>query len=134
MKKIYYIIIFILLIALAMVYIQLIDYQKITTSLLQDNKKSNNQIKELKNTTATLEIKNEEFQTQINLLEENLTLQKQDLEKEDTFNTSTDDFSLDLENKVENPKNSLDPSVSPNITIDDENEVTGFGLQYTQKF
>ena len=134
MKKIYYVIIFIFIIALGMLYIQLIDYQKITTSLLENNKQSIDKITELKNNTFNLESQNKVFQEQIISLEEDLISQKMKFENEYSPITNTDNLSLNLEEEIEKKKDSLDPSLAPSVQLNEENEVTGFGLQYSQKF
>ena len=134
MKKIYYVIIFILIIALGMIYIQLIDYQKITASLLKDNKQSIDQITELKNNTINLENQNKMLQTHILSLEENLNVQQTELENRNFIESGETNLSLDLEKKIENKQDSDNPSLTPNVKLNEENEVTGFGLQYSQKF
>ena len=134
MKKIYYVIIFILIIALGMLYIQLIDYQKITASLLKDNRQSVNKITELNNNKLNLESQNKVFQEQIISLQENLISQKIEFEKLYTSSGNEDNLSLDLEEQIENKKDTLNPSLTPNVNLNEENEVTGFGLQYSQKF
>jgi len=134
MKKIYYVIIFILIIALGMLYTQLLDYQKITTSLLKDNKNSIEKITELKNNTINLENQNEEFQTQIIDLKENLITIETEFNKQKLNEDKINSLPLDLEEEIEKKKDSLAPSLTPNVKLNEENEVTGFGLQYSQKF
>ena len=117
-----------------MIYIQLIDYQKITASLLKDNKQSIDQITELKNNTINLENQNKMLQTHILSLEENLNVQQTELENRNFIESDETNLSLDLEKKIENKQDSDNPSLTPNVKLNEENEVTGFGLQYSQKF
>lgn len=136
MTKIKYIIIFTLVLALGMVYIQLADYQDITSTLLENNSDNKNTTIELKNKITTLETQNQELQNTIISLEEKLSLtqlqlmNQQFIENNNTINIPMDIQPLNIEQNQTTP----DVNLAPDITIDDENEVTGFGLEYTQKF
>lgn len=134
MNKIYYIIIFILIITLGMLYTQLIDYKEITTSLLDNNKQSIIKIKKLENHTLTLETQNKEFETKLIALEENLRLKETTLEQDSFSSTDNDNLALDFQKEELEKQDTPNSSVSPNVTLDDENKVTGFGLKYSQKF
>lgn len=136
MTKIKYIIIFTLVLALGMVYIQLADYQDITSTLLENNSDNKNTTIQLKNKITTLETQNQELQNTIISLEEKLSLtqiqlmNQQFIENNNTINIPMDIQPLNIEQNQTTP----DVNLAPDITIDDENEVTGFGLEYTQKF
>ena len=136
MQKVKYIIIFTLVLALGMVYIQLADYQNITSTLLEDNSDSKNNTIQLKNKINSLETQNQQLQNTIISLEEKLSLaqiqlmNQQFIENNNTINIPMDIQPLNKEQNQTTPELDL----TPDITIDDENEVTGFGLEYTQKF
>ena len=136
MQKVKYIIIFTLVLALGMVYIQLADYQKITSTLLENNTENKNNSVQLKNTIISLETQNQQLQNTIISLEEQLSLAQiklvnhQFTENNNTLNLPMDIQPLNQEQNQTTPNLNLTPS----ITLDDENEITGFGLEYTQKF
>ena len=143
MTKIKYIIIFTLVLALGMVYIQLADYQKITSTLLENNNDSKNakiklknKITTLENKIITLETENQQLQDKIISIEETQALtQIQFINQQFPENNNT--LNLPMEIKPlhqEQNETSSDFNITPDITIDDENEITGFGLEYTQKF
>ncbi len=143
MTKIKYIIIFTLVLALGMVYIQLADYQKITSTLLENNNDSKNakiklknKITTLENKIITLETENQQLQDKIISIEETQSLtQIQFMNQQFPENNNT--LNLPMEIKPlhqEQNETSSDFNITPDITIDDENEITGFGLEYTQKF
>ena len=139
MQKIKYIIIFTLLLALGMLYIQLADYKNITSTLLENNKSNKNTIQTLTNQISLLKAQNEQLQNQIITLEENLALTKIKLNTQNfvtdnnTTNTLINDLPQYIEKEEENNETTqLNPK--PNITIDNENAITGFGLEYNQKF
>lgn len=136
MQKIKYIIIFTLVLALGMVYIQLADYQDITSTLLENNSDNKNNSIQLKNTITTLETQNKQLQNTIISLEEKLSLaQIQLMNQQFIENNNTHNIPMDIQ-PLHQEENQTTPSldITPDITIDDENEVTGFGLEYTQKF
>jgi len=136
MQKVKYIIIFTLVLALGMVYIQLADYQDITSTLLENNSDSKTNTIQLKNKISTLETQNEQLQNTIISLEEKLSLtQIQLMNQQFIENNNTINIPMDIQplNKEQN-QTAPELDLTPNITIDDENEVTGFGLEYTQKF
>lgn len=139
MQKISYIIIFTLLLALSMVYIQLADYQQITSSLLKNNTNHKETIKKLENRISTLEQEHQEFQNTIITLEEKIQLQK--IELSHNYNNQIFQDENNTINNLHAPKeyipvenNTIDLNPKPNVTLDSENEITGFGLQYNQKF
>ena len=133
MQKIKYIIIFTLVLALGMVYIQLADYQEITTTLLENNNDSKTNTIELENKIITLETQNQQLQNTIISLEETLSLTQIKLMNQkfvDNNNTLNSPMDIQPLNQEQNQTTS-DFNLTPDITIDDENEVTGFGLEYT---
>jgi len=136
MQKVKYIIIFTLVLALGMVYIQLADYQKITSTLLENNSDNKNNSIQLKNKIITLETQNQQLQNTIISLEEKLSLaQIQLMNQQFIENNNTLNLPMDIQ-PLNTEKNQTTPNLNlrPDITIDDENKVTGFGLDYTQKF
>ena len=138
MQKIKYIIIFTLILILAMVTIQLLDYQKISTNLIDDNSLSAQKNRELTQKITLLEEKNIELQDKIISLEEDLLTNSLKLQ-EDSFavdyNSSIKiDTQIPYFYKKEENKSSNDTQLTPDMTIDDENQITGFGLNYKQKF
>jgi len=134
-KKIKYIIIFTLLLALGMIYKQLLDYQEITTTLLQNNTESVNHVKEFEEKVAILITENESLQNKIILLEESLSLLRIEHNNQNFSidGNSTKTLPLSIE-PINNKEITHKLDITPNITIDDENDITGFGLEYTQKF
>ena len=73
MQKIKYIIIFTLLLALGLLYVQLSDYDKITNTLLNENSSSYKNIEKLNNQIILLENTNLELNNQVKSLENNNT-------------------------------------------------------------
>lgn len=150
MQKLKYIIIFTLLLALGLLYVQLDDYDKITNELIQDNRSSlqnktylDQTIEQLKTTNNELEITITKLNEKIISLEEkNHILQIQLYEQNSTIQdkNSTDSFNLQeeiLQTRNYTQSNSTaqqELDVTPNITLDDENKITGFGVKYQQKF
>jgi len=141
MQKIKYIIIFTLALALGMVCIQLIDYQKITSTLLENNSENKNKNEALENTVISLTEKNEILQNKIISLEETLALAQLKLN-----NTYSNDNNLtkeilqniqtikDEKDEINEKVDSSNIDISPNITIENQTDITGFGLDYKQKF
>jgi len=136
MQKIKYIIIFTLVLALGMVYVQLLDYQKITTTLLENNANEKNKTTLLQNKIISLDTQNQELQNKIISLEETINLNKLQLHNNySNDNNESNKFQLNtipLNNEI-NPE-IPETNLTPNITLDNENEITGFGLEYNQKF
>jgi len=119
-----------------MVYIQLSDYQKITSTLLENNSDNKNTTIQLQNKIISLETQNQELQNTIISLEETLSLtQIQLINQQFTENNNTLNIPMDTQ-PLNNEQNQTftGPNITPDITIDNENEITGFGLEYTQKF
>lgn len=138
MQKIKYIIIFTLTLALGILYLQLTDYQNITNMLLQENTSSNTKTKDLENKILSLTEQNTQLQNRIISLEEALAIKQIELNNLNfnTDNNTTLDFSqhqktFDL--PTEKPE-VLPVDVKPNITLDEENKITGFGIEYKQQF
>jgi len=141
MQKIKYIIIFTLSLALGMVCIQLIDYQKITSTLLENNSENKNKNVALENTVISLTEKNEILQNKIISLEETLALAQLKLN-----NTYSNDNNLtkeilqniqtikDEKDEINEKVDSSNIDISPNITIENQTDIIGFGLDYKQKF
>ena len=120
-----------------MLYKQLLDYQNISSSLLDNNTESLGEHKKTKDTLALLQIENAELKDKIISLEESLSLLKIKFDNEtftqennETKNISTDIYPFNDDNNKSTEKNNL----TPNITLDDENQITGFQLQYSQQF
>jgi hypothetical protein len=137
MQKIKYIIIFSLLLALGMVYKQLVDYQTITASLLKNNTESKEKTNLVQNQLSVLTIEHEQLQNKIILLEETLSLLNiQDKSQNFSLdNNRTQIFPMNIQPLINDTNTSTQKlNLTPNITLDNENEITGFGLQYTQKF
>jgi len=137
MQKIKYIIIFTLLLALGMVYIQLIDYKNITGTLLKDNQSNKNTVQILENKISLLENTTQELKNTIISLEENLSLTQMKLDtqnytQENNASIDFQDPSQSIENILNNTNDEL--NLQPNITLDNENQITGFGLEYKTKF
>ena len=149
MKYLKYIIIFTLLLLLGLLYLQLHNYQNITTTLLSKNHTLNQNKIDLQDKIVSLkeqiDKQNEKintFQKNIISLEENLSLLK--LKVVDT-NYTQPQSDLNLSNEIlksnkyndfkKVEKNTTNSSnIKPNITMDNENKITGFGLEYHQKF
>ena len=135
MQKINYIIIFILVLALGMIFKQLTDYRTITEQLLETNTESQQEIKSFENKVLTLIDENGNLQNKIILIEEELSLLKLKHANQDfsADHNQTKNFPLEIQ-PLDNEQPMPKLNVTPNITIDEENEITGFGLEYTQKF
>jgi len=138
MQKINYIIFFILVLALAMVSFQLTDYHTITTSLLEDNNTSKSHNNTLQDRITSLEQEKEQLQTKIILIEETLSQTQIELNNQtilQDYTSTINDYSLQPKPlTVEEVKKSDPLKVTPNITLDEENEITGFGIEYKQQF
>ncbi|MGB3750849.1 MAG: hypothetical protein WA945_04730 [Arcobacteraceae bacterium] len=138
MQKINYIIFFILILALAMVSFQLTDYHSITKSLLKDNSTSNTHNNNLQDTITLLKNETEQLKTKIILLEETLSRTQIELNNQtilQNYTSNINDYSLQPKPLTIEEVEKSDPmQVTPNITLDDENEITGFGIEYKQQF
>jgi len=136
MQKIKYIIIFTLVLALAIITVQLTDYQKITSVLLKENNTINQTTEILNKQITLLQEKNQELQNKIISLEEKLTMRNLELNNQN-FSLDTN-ITKELKQKIQVIENAKDKNddieLTPNISIDDENKITGFGLEYKQKF
>jgi hypothetical protein len=121
MQRITYIITTILLLAIGILYLQLLDYKNITSVLLKENTS-------LINKTYNLNDK-------VILLEESLAIKKIDLYKlnfiNDMNNTNILPQYLNPFNRIKQEEEFI---LIPNIKIDEENKITGFELEYKQKF
>jgi predicted nuclease with TOPRIM domain len=124
MQKIKYLIILALGILLTLVYLQLDDYDNISNSLLDDNIKANQTIKELKETIQVLKNKNEKLQEDIVFLYNKID--NLNLEIEYLDNLSTQKQLKLLDQNQDDPNNENIPSTQP-ITLENENTITGFG-------
>jgi len=125
---------------------QISDYDQITKTLLTENKSSDQHTLLLKEKINTLETENSTLENQVNILQEQIISLEEELalsRLNRIDHNYTQETSLDL-NKEISPDipdsndtldtNIKDLDVKPNITIDDENKVTGFGLEYKQNF
>jgi len=120
-----------------MLYKQLLDYQNISSSLLDNNTQSLGKHQKTKDTLELLQIENEELKDKIISLEESLALIKIKYDNQNFIqdNNRTKNLPMDINPLInENNETSLKQNLTPNITLDNENEITGFGLQYNQKF
>jgi len=121
-----------------MVSFQLTNYHSITSSLLQDNQESQTQHNSLQETVIVLKEENEELKTKIIILEETLARTQIELNNQSIlqdYTSTINDYSLQPEPLTIEEVEEEDPmQVTPNITLDDENEITGFGIEYKQQF
>lgn len=137
MQKIKYIIIFTLLVALGMIYIQLVDYKNIAISLVNENTTINKNTNLLNNKLNSLQIENEKLKNTILSLEE--TLLDMQIKLNNVRYYRTTDIN-DTNNTYNAPYDDLDTNqteelnIKPSLDLDDENKITGFGLEYTQEF
>ena len=162
MQKIKYIIIFTLLLALGLLYVQLSDYDKITNTLLNENSSSYKNIETLNNKVILLENKNIELNNQIELLEDKntnlnkqlITLQEEIISIEENISISqlpiqpniitdtnkTINSSLDMHQEVllnsqsDESIEEFNMPIEPKVTLDDQNKITGFGIEYKEEF
>ena len=130
MTKIKYIIIFTLVLALGMVYIQLADYQKITSSLLENNSDNKSKSIELENKIIFLETQNQELKDTITSLTNTLELTKIQNDNNQSINIPMDSQVITNDNN----ESTSEINLNPNINFDNENDITGFGLENTQEF
>ncbi|PIF04147.1 MAG: hypothetical protein CSA86_03365 [Arcobacter sp.] len=72
MKNIQYIIIFTLLLALGILYIQFMNYKNISSTLLNENTRNTAQISQLNSKISSLIIQNKELKTKISVLKKEL--------------------------------------------------------------
>jgi len=130
-----------------MIYMRLMDYENITNTLLQENNKQHAKTKDLENKISILENKTAILQNEKILLENKIiTLDETLLSTQMRLNNTN--FTVENNETYPIPFNVKDMNISkdiyttqeqaidltPNITLDDENKVTGFGLQYKNKF
>lgn len=150
MQKIKYIIIFTLLLALGLLYVQLDDYDKITNRLIKDNRSSlqnktflNKTIEELKTTNSELKNTIMILKEKIISLEEKnhlLTIQfyEQNITRQDKNASINFNLNQEISEKQEYTQENINTeeslNITPNITLDDENKITGFGVEYKQEF
>jgi len=123
MKYFKYIIILILLLICALLYMQLNDYDNISNSLLDDNIETKEQMKKLTNSIDDIKEHSLELQQKINVLYSIIDTKEIEIEllednclKNETLNTKEVLINTPLENLSKDSK----------ITLDNENEVTGF--------
>ena len=136
MQKIKYLIIFTLLLALGLLYLQIIDYKIITKQLIAINNslEINNQniTKENINLTKTINKLNQKIIT----LEENITNQKIKIEE---INFKIPETTLEyksIPNLETNTTiiNNDDLDINPSILFDEEKNLDGFHIELKQKF
>ncbi len=162
MQKIKYLIIFALILALALVYTQLDNYKKLTNNLLTENnnnlttnKQKSKQIRILNqkirqmtqdhNITikALNSLNQQQNQTIIKLTEQIITLEE-NLSIIKINNTIKQiDYTIEPREinynniktiEEENDDENKDTLITPSLTFDEENKITGFGIQYGQTF
>lgn len=140
MQKVKYVIIFTLLVALGLLYIQLDDYDKISNSLLQENISSNDEIKTLNEKVQDLQNENELLQNKVYSLEQQLLEQERNITLSKLDDNYSIDNTLDLNNSIEQEINdtqtirSDEINIQPKITLDNENKITGFEQQNKEDF
>jgi len=140
MQKVKYVIIFTLLVALGLLYIQLDDYDKISNSLLQENISSNDEIKTLNEKVQDLQSENELLQNKVYSLEQQLLEQERNITLSKLDDNYSIDNTLDLNNSIEQEINdtqtirSDEINIQPKITLDNENKITGFEQQNKEDF
>ncbi len=129
MEKIKYLIIFTLIIALGLLYIELTNYKNITNQLITTN---NTQEKEISN----LENKLKKQIDTIITLEENLTNTKLKIKKLNfkiPITTLEYNYIPDIEtNTTIINNNNFD--IKPTISFDENRNIEGFNIQLKQKF
>ena len=142
MQKIKYILIFTLSLALGLLYYKTDNYQKLSNILLTKNNQMSQEyqvfeekIENLKDQMLDRDGKILTLNEKIIKLEEQLQLSQMKVEDInytiETPETITHIIPPVLSNE-ENISNNI--KLTPSITIDDENTITGFGLEYGQKF
>ena len=162
MQKIKYIVIFTLLLALGILYVQLSDYDKITNALLNENSSSYKNIENLNNKIILLENKNTilnnritslennnsnlnntitQLQEEIIAIDENLSISNLPIQQYTTIDTNTTiNNSLNINEEIllssKKPilKEEESIQIEPKIQLDDQNNITGFGIEYKEEF
>ncbi len=122
MQKIKYIIIATLLLALAIIYSQFLDYKNISSILLKENENLIN--------------KTHDLNDKITSLEESLSIKEIELYKPyfryDLNTTSILLQNFNLLNKMS--QEAEKSALTPNIKLDEENKILNFKLEYKQEF
>ncbi|MEA3498084.1 MAG: hypothetical protein U9R16_03390 [Campylobacterota bacterium] len=156
MKNIKYVIIFSLLLALGIVYNQLNNYKNITNKLLLQSNTQTNTIKILENNITQQSVIITNLQKNLNSFEDTLLDEADQTElykkiitleehivslEENQLNNEIEDINKttqieQLNERTDKPNNIKNDSlnITPNITLDEENKVTGFGLEYKEEF
>lgn len=147
MQKIKYILIFTLTLALGLLYYKTDNYQKLSNILLsknnqmtQEHRDLEEKIENLKDQMLYRDGKILTLNEKIIKLEEKLLLSQMKMADVNYTIQTTEDITHiippNLNNSIDDDDNTTtnDINITPNITIDDENSITGFGLQYGQKF
>ena len=143
-EKIKYLIIFTLILSLGILYTQLANYKNLTNALILENNKltiqNNKNQKEIlsnKNLIQQKEIIIKQLNNNIITLDENIL--KLTIKKDNQLNNfSTDKLSTQeltyIPPAVNTTNLDLDTNIIPSIEVSDQNKITGFNLQYQQKF
>jgi len=143
MQKIKYLIIFTLILALGLLYLQIIDYKIITNQLISTNSTLESEQKTLSNELNKTKIENINLKETIKnqnqkiiTLEENLTNQKIQIKE---INFTIPQTTLDYKDipNIENNVTKIDNDkidISPSIFLDEEQKVDGFHIELKQKF
>ena len=113
MKYFKYIIILILFLICALLYKQLDDYDNISNSLLSDNIETKEQMKKLTNSVDDIKEHSKELQEKINILYSIIDAKEIEIE-------------LLEDNCMENTQPENNTTDTSTITLENENEVTGF--------
>jgi len=150
MQKIKYIIIFTLLLALALVYIEMVNYKEIANQLLNQNNSIENRYITKNKETIKLDKSLDEANTlNQNLKDENKILKQKIIDLEENLtnmicNTKIiEDINYTINTKPnyklhiieKNSTSSFDIPIVPSISIDQEKkEIDSLQIQYEQKF
>jgi len=173
MKNIKYVVIFSLLLALGIVYYQLLNYQNITNKLLLQSNTQTNTIKLLEDNVTQQSVIITNLKTNLNSFKDTLLDEADQTElykkiitleehivslEENQLNNIIEDINSTIQteqlnysainltntiepittiNNTENESNNTKSDIlnlTPSITLDDENKITGFGLEYKQEF
>jgi len=143
-EKIKYLIILTLILSLGIVYYQLENYKKLTNSLIDQNNKISKQIEQLEQIKQTnknlIAKKNKEIE---NLNDEIIKKDEEILKLTVVKETQDINFTIatpyptkleDLPTFKDTKEQLPNFDVVPSIKLNNENKITGFNLQYQQKF
>ena len=157
-EKLKYLIIFILVLVSILFYIQIRDYNSVTSILIQDNKSNQKINKNLKfeldrakKIVVSQQNEIDQLKQQINKMDSTIISLEENLSKLTIYKTlcnnnsinyqtnqifNNNDLLLDQNSTIDQIDNQEQngTKIIPTIQLSDENKITGFGLQYQQKF